>query len=525
MKKSILTLAFIVSCACSAGAEQWQILGTRPMGMGGAFVAVAQGPMAQYWNPGGLAMAFSDTVSGVELPITAGVEITGDVMKNASAIGDMASKFTEINAAQKNGSATNASQISAFVKTITLLDDMNDSGKGAMFEVAGGANFKFSKVAVSVNNFTTIGLNPFVDVNNIGLGAVTVTGTTSGGITMSGVTATSTTDSGYNSARDTIATAITKLGGLSAISNLICGTSTGITVQNSDITNETTLANALVNQAITNNLSVAQVTDAANQLNTYATDAKPIIENAVAGNSYTNNQSNLTVDMVSFVEIAFGYGKFMKFLDGLSIGGNLKMINGNIGHDKFKFMQQSDTEDAFKTDMDTKSSWAPAIDLGFLWNVNKKYPKLPMNPKVGFVIRNINSPKFDQPDSVGGTYKLNRQARLGFALQPAKFWNLALDIDATKNKTAVNGFDSQQLAFGTEINIINRKYFNIPLRAGICKNMAEESSKMAYTLGTGVNACYMHFDVAGAISSDSTTMDDKEIPAKVLVSAVLGILW
>ncbi|MFH1896961.1 MAG: hypothetical protein ABH886_01780 [Candidatus Desantisbacteria bacterium] len=525
MKKSILTVAIIVSCACSAGAEQWQTLGTRPMGMGGAFVAVAQGPIAQYWNPGGLAMASSDTVSGMELPITAGVEMTGDVMKNASAIGDMASQFTEINTAQKNGSATNASQISAFVKTLTLLDDMNDPGKGAMFEVAVGANFKLSKVAVSVNNFTTIGLNPFVDVKNIGLGAITTTGTTSGGITMSGVSAGTPTDLSYNAARNTIATAITNLGGLDAISRLICGTITGITAQNSGITNDTTLANALVNQAITNGLTPAQVADAANQLNTYAVDAKPIIESAISGNSYTNNQSNLSIDSASFAEIAFGYGKFMKFLDGLSIGGNLKMINGNIGHVRFQFMQKSDTGDAFKTDLDTKSSWAPAIDLGFLWDVNKKYPELPMNPKVGLVIRNINSPKFDRPDSVGGTYRLDRQARLGFALQPAKFWNLALDIDATKNKTAVNGFDSQQLALGTEINIINRKYFNIPLRVGICKNMAEESSKMAYTLGAGVNMCYMHFDMAGALSSDSTTIDDKEIPAKLLVSAVLGILF
>ena len=54
MKKSLITLALVVSCACFAGAEQWKTLGTRPMGMGGAFVAMAQGPMAQYWNPGGL---------------------------------------------------------------------------------------------------------------------------------------------------------------------------------------------------------------------------------------------------------------------------------------------------------------------------------------------------------------------------------------------------------------------------------------------------------------------------------------
>ena len=35
-------------------AEQWQVLGTRPMGMGGAFVAIADDATAASWNPGGL---------------------------------------------------------------------------------------------------------------------------------------------------------------------------------------------------------------------------------------------------------------------------------------------------------------------------------------------------------------------------------------------------------------------------------------------------------------------------------------
>jgi hypothetical protein len=126
---------------------------------------------------------------------------------------------------------------------------------------------------------------------------------------------------------------------------------------------------------------------------------------------------------------------------------------------------------------------------------------------------------------VGGTYKLDRQARLGFALRPARFWNLALDMDMTKNKTAVDGFDSRQLAMGTEINIVNRKAFNIPLRAGLMKNLAESSSKMAYTFGTGINLLYLHFDVAGAVSSDRTILDDKKIPTRASVSASFGLLF
>ncbi|MEK7814113.1 MAG: hypothetical protein AAB296_10165, partial [Candidatus Desantisbacteria bacterium] len=53
-KSVVMTLAIASLLSCPVGAEQWKILGTRPMGMGGAFVAMAQGPMAQYWNPAGL---------------------------------------------------------------------------------------------------------------------------------------------------------------------------------------------------------------------------------------------------------------------------------------------------------------------------------------------------------------------------------------------------------------------------------------------------------------------------------------
>ena len=78
-------------------------------------------------------------------------EFTGDIIKNASQIGDMADSFSATQADQRNpsngSSPTNAEQMAAFAKTISLMSDMNEPGKGALFQVAGGANFKFSKVA------------------------------------------------------------------------------------------------------------------------------------------------------------------------------------------------------------------------------------------------------------------------------------------------------------------------------------------------------------------------------------------
>ncbi|MDA8244564.1 MAG: conjugal transfer protein TraF [Elusimicrobia bacterium] len=520
-------LLIVISCLAAPAvlsAEQWQVLGTRPMGMGGAFVAVAEGPVAQYWNPGGLVKS-SANVSGMEIPVGVNAEFTGGIVKNASAIGDMASQFSAINKAQTDGTAINAEDAAAFVKTVSLLSDMNKPGKGALVEAGGGLNFKFSKLALSVNNFTAVGMTPFVDTKNVGLGASTgVSGISMAAVTNANVAAP--TDPTQAAAATTIAGAITTIG-YTNLETLICGGSGCLSSQTSaKITDPATLANAFVNLAAPS-MTSAQIADAANMMSQYAAGAAPVVAGAVSGNSYTANTSNLTLDAASFTEIAAGYAwSANKWLSGLSIGGNLKMVNGRMATTTFQFMNNSNTGDAFKDMLkDAKSSWAPAADIGALWDVNAKYPRLPLHPKVGVVVRNLNSPKFDRPDTVGGTYKLDRQARMGVALKPANFWTLAADMDLTKNSTEVSGYDSRQLAFGTEINVVNRKAFNIPLRAGLMKNVAEKSSKLAYTLGTGLNLLYMHFDVSGVISSEKTKLDDKNIPTKVGVAASFGLLF
>ncbi len=514
MKRLLIALT-CVAVPASLCAEQWQTLGTRPMGMGGAFVAVAQGPIAQYWNQAGLVKS-SANVSGMEIPVGVNAEFTGDIVKNASQISKMSASFKATQSAQQTGGKMDAEKMAAFAKTVSLMGDMNAPGKGALVEVAGGANFKFSKVALSVNNFTSLGLNPFIDTTNIGLGASAGVS----GINMGSISAAAPSDT---ATRDTLASAITTMGGLSAISNLICGSAGCLTGQNGGITNDQTLANALYNQAITAGQTPAQITEAANTLSQYAVAVAPSIAAAGSGASYANNTSNLTVVGGSFTEIAAGYAwNVDKWLSGLSIGGNIKMVNGRTTVTTFQFLSQSKTADAFKL-KDLKSSWRPAADVGFLWNVNAKYPKFPLRPRVGLVMRNINSPSFDTNGA--GKYDLDRQVRMGLALNPLKFWTLAMDMDLTKNKTPVNGFDSRELALGTEINVINRKAFNIPLRAGIIKNMAESSSKMAYTAGTGLNLLFMHFDVSAVVSSEKTQLDNKNIPSKVGLAASFGLLF
>lgn len=52
---SMLPWVLLLAAASHTGAQQFESLGTRALGMGGAFVAVADDATAVYWNPAGIA--------------------------------------------------------------------------------------------------------------------------------------------------------------------------------------------------------------------------------------------------------------------------------------------------------------------------------------------------------------------------------------------------------------------------------------------------------------------------------------
>lgn len=510
--KKLLFLSLILF-SLNLSSEQWQIMGTRPMGMGGAYVAMAKGPIAQYWNPAGLALISTQTFNGLEINAGIGIETTGGLLSNVSEVTDVSQQLDAVKQTQTSGQL-DAQQMSAFVKTLGILSKINEKeDSGALLEVAGGLNLKFSKIALSVNNFTSVGLNPFIDAQNIN---VINSGSVGANIPYNTAPI---SDPTLQQAQQNLTDAITNMGGLSNIEKILCG---GVSCLPGGITNESDLATALINSL--SGADPNEVLKMSEEAKKYASDAKSVIDSITSGGSFDNNTSNINVKAASFTEFAAGYAKRAdKWLAGLSVGGNIKLIRGQIGDKTFEFLNESETGDVFKNlDDNIKTSVKPALDVGFMWNVNDKYPKLPMKPKVGFTIRNINSPSFDGPN---GKYKLDRQARLGLALSPFNWWHFALDIDITKNKTAVDGFYSRQLALGTEINILNKKSFNLPLRLGMMKNVAESDSKTVYTAGIGLTFAYIHIDAAVGISSGKQYIDGDKYPEKAQGVVSLGVLF
>lgn len=153
--------------ASVAGAQQWQFVGTRAMGMGGAGVATAFGPDAQYWNPAGLAQ--EDDTNETGLLINGGVtfEATKNVLEGVRDLTDMADQYKALKTAIDNGNTATAENITTLFKGLSDISKMLGNNMGALINADAGIGFKFKNFAVSGRALGTGAITPVVDTKNI----------------------------------------------------------------------------------------------------------------------------------------------------------------------------------------------------------------------------------------------------------------------------------------------------------------------------------------------------------------------
>ena len=117
----------------------------------------------------------------------------------------------------------------------------------------------------------------------------------------------------------------------------------------------------------------------------------------------------------------------------------------------------------------------------------------------------------------------------GVALSPFKFWHLTADLDMTENLTLIDGYKTRYAGVGTEINVVNRPRFNLPLRAGLKKNLSDTTSGVAFTAGAGLNFFHFTLDIAGQVSAKRTQLQsegkNEKVPNNVAASIQLGFLF
>jgi len=514
--KFVLCLsAFCLPFSAFSHAESFKILGGRPLAMGGAFVAVAEDSLAQYWNPAGIA---TQRKFDVEVPVNIKAEFTGGILKDVNTIGELATKFSAVQSAQENGSSIDVDKMASILQTVSILKGLNSPDKGVLVEAQAGLNLRIMRIALSVNNFTSAGGVPFIDTTNLSFGSA------------SGLQGVKFTDLGTVSAsdqaapprltaeRDKLQTAIADIRPTL--------TQAGITIDATISDQE--LANALINQAIAANISDSDIAGAVAVIEANKDSAKEVLTNIAGGNPYTNNTSNVTLRGISLIEAAIGYSHRF-FFDDVYLGGNLKLLAGRVGFFKEEFLKEKVEGKDIAADFDknTKQSIQPGIDLGLMVDKRKKW-----RTKFGLVARNVNFPKFDQPDAAAGEpkYRVEPQVRAGIAFYPFKrrFWVISSDIDLTNNITPIPGFSSKMWGLGTEINIVNSNLFNLALRAGIMNNLAEKDSKLSYSGGVGLKFLHLFLDIAGSVSSQTEEIksgvgESQKVPQNAQVSFALGL--
>lgn len=392
--KKLLAAALTAVLAAPAGAVPWHTFGPRAMGMGGAHVAMAQGPTASYWNPAGLGQLYNE--SGIEFPIGARAEFTGTVLEAAN-------DLEELRKACVAGAASCTT-----ARVSDALNRLNNAGSGVLADIGGGLDLKIKRVVVFVNSLSYAGGTPRMDASVAGCPGV-------------------------------------------------------------------------------NCLSSA------------------------------NNNSRINLRGINATEIGVGYGREV-LETGLVLGANLKGIIGRTGFQSVRVADEDVSVDKFNDS--TRSSFQPGVDVGMLWDMRETFPSLPARPRLAVVGRNVNSPGFKNTDAARlagerDEFPLHGQARAGLALSPFKFWHLALDMDVTNNLTPVDGYKSRYLSAGTEVNVFNRPWLNIPLRAGLQKNLSDTGSGLTYTGGFGFNFVRVHVDVAGMVSGRSTPIQSESKTEKV----------
>jgi hypothetical protein len=478
-------------------ASSFKILGTRPLGMGGAFVAVAEDAIAQYWNPAGFALQKG---LDIQIPVGVSMETTQGLIKEVDDLGDIAETVSEIMDRQSSGGGFDASLIEEFTSAINELDDLNKSGLGLILDINAGLNIRFRNLGLGVINITELGADPSLDLVHIGLGEGVVN-----------------TD-----ALDALCVDILSDGhgdppdGPFDLTTAQRAIATDIANSLGDLDVSPSPPTGWTNQQLAEELVVAGVlaglTDA--EIETVATAIAEVAGSLAAdlftGAGFSDNTTNIRLNGIMLFEVPLTYARELPWVNNLYVGGNVKFMYGTVGFAQFDVFSGEDlTESLYQDYKDyTKTSTTIGVDIGALYDLKES-----LGARFGMVIRNLTYPSFSQPEKakeVGlDKYVIEPQVRIGAAYWPLNFITLSADLDVTNNKTVLPGYQSRMFGLGAEVNILNRSWLNLALRGGFMDNLSESYGSM-FTAGLGLNLFHLQLDFAGAISTKSTSIGDSQ---------------
>jgi hypothetical protein len=267
----------------------------------------------------------------------------------------------------------------------------------------------------------------------------------------------------------------------------------------------------------------------------------------VTVNSLEDNESGARVRGLGVVESGVGYGHRFEVpfgdvvaealrldviglddLGTISAGANLKYLHGITFNNYGKFHDENDDEKLGKLkfgDSDyRKESGNFGLDLGLLYEPADWLA-------IGFMARNVNSPKFkaarDAAPNSKKNFQLDAQARGGIAIYPFKNRSLVIasDLDLTENESdLLDGFKSRLWSFGAEYTL-PIPVVKLALRGGGYTNTASGAGgAFTFTGGLGLRVWLLSLDLAGGASPKGIDVGGgDELPSRLNFSAALAL--
>ncbi|MEA3314270.1 MAG: conjugal transfer protein TraF [Campylobacterota bacterium] len=246
---------------------------------------------------------------------------------------------------------------------------------------------------------------------------------------------------------------------------------------------------------------------------------------------YANNNgiNYIQLDAVLLGEIPLSYARGYDFNSGnWNFGINAKyMTLATVSHRLDLGESSEEAEDEEYKEYETTYKPTLGIDLGLAYQ-----PSDIEDFTIGLVTKNINSPKFkvdevasrNDTGSKIGDYKIDPLIRAGVSKQYLdKSLEIALDIDLTKNKTIIDGEESQMLGAGIEYHPIS--WFAI--RGGAMQDLASKKydDGIIYTAGLGFGLKWLQVDLSAMMSSNQGTYDGEDIPRYASVNLSIVSKW
>lgn len=494
MKKWLGSCVAIVFVACTAQAEEWQILGPRALGMGGAHVAVVNDASATYWNPAAYGFfckkdvkRYEDRRFGLKVGGGGGYASQNDL---GAKIANAADLYPDIQDEIESGRIS-TDHLDDYMKIVSDLKNIVPGEDALTMSFNAHAAIRVWRIGSGIYAFGNISAKPYPDTINIS------------------------PESGNTDIIDALNNVTYRNTSLESLSagqfNDLVGTIQSLPGWNS--TQATTLIYALddaLNSAGIRSVSPEMIDTA----KTAARAASDVI--AGSGGSLDDNQSKIEFDGFGYTEIPLTVGLPME--NNVAIGGNVKAMQGRYYKTTISLLDE-DNDKVFDDAMDNYvESQTFGVDLGLLFKPGHKF-------SAGLVGRNLNSPTFDKYGGAGD-YKIEPQVRAGIAFAPFCTLNskwsdmvtVAIDYDITKNKTVVEGYDSQRISGGLEVDLF--KF--LALRGGVYKNLAEDDVGLVYTAGLGLNLWLLRMDLGAAYGGEESTVEGYDIPEEAKVQLALS---